>query len=68
MSGAEISSIRRLESGYWHIRGYGPCNWSQPAEWPCDPEKLDDAFFGEAGAAFRRAVHAENERLLEGAS
>lgn len=23
-------SVRRLSSGYWHIRGVGPCNYAQP--------------------------------------
>ena len=29
--------IRRLESGYWHIRGEGPCNWAQLR---CSPSEL----------------------------
>ena len=25
--------IKRLPSGYYHLRGTGPCNWAQPV--PC---------------------------------
>jgi hypothetical protein len=32
--------VRRLPSGYWHVRGRGPCNWSQPINWPCSEEML----------------------------
>lgn len=32
--------IRRLSTGYWHIRGYGPNNWTQPPEWPCDEGQI----------------------------
>lgn len=29
-------AVRRLPSGWWHVRGEGPENWSQPPTWPCD--------------------------------
>lgn len=61
---AEVTGFRRLESGYLHIRGYGPCNWAQPPAWPCEPEALATSIFPEAGEPFRRAVLLENERLL----
>ena len=32
-------TIRRLDSGYYHIRGEGPCNWSQP---PCLTDWRED--------------------------
>jgi hypothetical protein len=57
--------IRPLDSGYWHIRGEGPCNWAQPPTWPCDPKVLDEHFFVQAGDRFRAAVHAANAALLE---
>ncbi len=49
-------TVKRLESGYWHIRGVGPCNWSQPPHWPCTQQALrehahpgaSDAFIAEA--------------------
>ncbi len=64
MSG--IVSIRRLESGYWHIRGRGPCNWAQPQFWPdMNEAAIEASFFNEAAESFRRVVRAENERLLE---
>ena len=53
---AEPFTIKRLESGYWHLRGIGPCNWAQPLFWPCaDLAQLEASFFEEAGEPFRRA-------------
>ena len=43
--------IKKLDSGYWHARGIGPCNWAQ---W-IGP-LTDDAFFPEASDEFRRAL------------
>jgi hypothetical protein len=60
-------TVTRLPSGYFHLRGVGPCNWAQPEHWPCSEEELEAAFFHEAGASFRRVVAAENARLLGGA-
>lgn len=51
-----ITSVRRLSSGYWHIRGEGPCNWAQPPEWPCDEATLRAHTFGEACEDFIRAA------------
>jgi hypothetical protein len=31
-------TYKRLPSGYWHIRGRGPCNWAQPPHWPCSKQ------------------------------
>ena len=63
---SSLLAVRQLESGYWHIRGQGPCNWAQPPLWPCpDSDVLEESFFGEAAESFRRAVRAENDRLLE---
>lgn len=64
--GDETVTVKRLSSGYYHLRGVGPCNWAQPQAWPCAESDLEDAFFGEAGEPFRRAVRAENARLLNG--
>lgn len=33
-------TVQKLSSGYWHLRGRGPCNWAQPPEWPCDEAVL----------------------------
>lgn len=63
---SEPVTVKRLSSGYWHLRGIGPCNWAQPRAWPTlDMDELEESFFGEACEAFRRVVRAENERLLD---
>ena len=33
--------IKRLPSGYYHIRGEGVCNWAQVERWPCTIEELE---------------------------
>lgn len=63
--GEKIVSVKRLSTGYVHIRGRGPCEWAQPPAWPTDPETLEASFFPEASADFRRAVRAANERLAD---
>ena len=52
-------SAKRLVSGYWHIRGDGPCNWAQPPEWPCDEPTLRAHAFPEASEKFIRAALRE---------
>ncbi len=47
-------TVTKLESGYWHIRGDGPCNWAQPPCWPCSYEVLVEHAFPEAGPLFLR--------------
>lgn len=49
-------TIRRLDSGYWHVRGRGPCNWTQPPVWPCDAETLRAYAHPEASEAFLHAA------------
>jgi len=44
--------VRRLPSGYYHVRGRGPCNWSQPPVWPCSDETLRLHAFPQASEAF----------------
>lgn len=51
-------AIRRLPSGYYHIRGDGPCEWAQPPEWPCSERTLRAYAFPEASEAFIREVLA----------
>jgi hypothetical protein len=61
-------TVKRLESGYYHLRGVGLCNWAQPARWPVpDEAELEESFFPEAGREFRTDVMLENLRLLEAA-
>ena len=49
-------SIKRLESGYWHIRGNGPCNWTQPPFWPCTSIEIRECAFPEASEEFLKLV------------
>jgi hypothetical protein len=56
MSDAHELKVTRLSSGYWHIRGQGPCNWAQPPHWPCDEEMLRSHAFSEASEEFIRAA------------
>jgi len=52
----EALTVRRLPSGYWHVRGLGLCNWAQPPVWPCDEETLRAHTFHEAAESFIRAA------------
>jgi len=54
--------VKRLGSGYWHIRGFGPCNWAQPPVWPCDEKTLRQFSFQEAGEGFIRDAMKVAER------
>ena len=51
--------VTRLSSGYWHIRGIGPCNWAQPPTWPCDETTFLAHAFPEASDEFIREAMAE---------
>lgn len=53
--------VERLDSGYWHIRGVGMCNWAQPPHWPCDEATLRAHAFLEASEEFIRAALAKAE-------
>jgi hypothetical protein len=48
--------IKRLDSGYLHARGNGPCEWAQ---WPEGREPTERDFFPEASESFRRALAVE---------
>ncbi len=53
MKGEAVNiAVRRLESGFWHVRGYGPCNWAQPPQWPCSEAMLREYAFSQAGEEF----------------
>ena len=45
-------TVKRLQSGYWHIKGKGPCNYSQPPYWPCDYQMLERFAHPEASERF----------------
>jgi hypothetical protein len=49
-------SVRRLDGGYYHVRGHGPCEWAQPPAWPCSEETLRAHAFPEASEGFIRAA------------
>lgn len=49
-------SITRLSSGYWHIRGRGPCNWTQPQTWPAGDDEIRSAAFPQASPDFLSRV------------
>lgn len=56
--------IAQLPSGYWHIRGRGPCNWSQPPCWPCDEAALRAHAHPEAGERFLRMAMAASRDAM----
>jgi hypothetical protein len=58
-------TIRRLSTGWWHIRGHGPCNWAQPPRWPCTAEELRQHAFPEASEEFLMAAQREVKRWKE---
>ena len=50
-------TIKRLPTGYYHIRGKGPCEWSQPPE--LTEEAIRAHAFPEASEDFiRSAINA----------
>lgn len=53
--------IQRLDTGYIHIRGEGPCNWAQPPHWPCPEDILRNSAFPEASEEFIRAALKSTE-------
>lgn len=57
--------ITKLSTGFYHIQGVGPANWSQPPVWPCDEKTLRDHAFPEASEAFLREA-SEERSFLEG--
>ena len=55
-------TVKRLPSGYYHIRGDGPCNWAQPPSWPCDEQMLRASAFPQASETFIEAALVEAAR------
>ncbi len=49
-------SIKPLSSGYYQIRGDGPCNWTQPPYWPCAEHVIRESAFPQASEEFIRAI------------
>ena len=56
MTAANRITARQLPSGYWHVRGRGPCNYSQPPHWPCDEQTLRANAHPEASDEFLRTA------------
>lgn len=63
-----LIEVKQLPSGWWHVRGRGPCNWSQPMHWPCDEETLRRCAHPEASEEFIREAFfaAESKRARPG--
>ncbi len=62
-----IINVKRLPTGYYHVRGEGPCNWTQPEEWPCSEEQIRACAFPEAGETFlRAAIEASRQAVIDG--
>lgn len=57
---------KELGTGYWHIRGQGPCDWTQPPYWPCSEEMIREHAFCQAGEMFLEEVIALSLSLMEG--
>ena len=56
--------ISKLSTGYVHIRGQGPCNWTQPPHWPCTEQEIREHAFPEASENFLRAVVKQAEEHM----
>lgn len=48
--------IRQLDSGYWHVRGDGFCDFAQPPHWPCSKETFLASCSPEASQPFKTEV------------
>lgn len=57
-------TVKRLDSGYFHVRGTGPCNWAQPRRWPCSETELRLAAFPEASDSFIREAMKLSEKAV----
>lgn len=55
--------IKRLSSGYWHIRGVGPCNWAQAERLPETLDTMRASAFPEASETFIREAVAAVQRV-----
>lgn len=57
--------VNQLESGWWHIRGAGPCNWTQPPCWPATEDQIKSHAFSEASEEFLRAAATASAEAIE---
>jgi hypothetical protein len=45
-------TVKKLSSGYFLVRGDGPCNWAQVPHWPATLEEIREHAFPEASEEF----------------
>lgn len=48
--------VKRLSTGYYHVRGQGPCEWAQPERWPATEDEIRSSAFPEASEEFLLAA------------
>lgn len=56
--------VKRLPTGYYHVRGRGPCEWAQPKYWPASEEEIRSTAFPEASEEFILSAIREADKLL----
>jgi hypothetical protein len=56
--------VERLSSGYWLLSGRGPCNYSQPPDFPCSEEDIRSHAHPGASEEFLREAVAEANRRM----
>lgn len=59
-------TIRKIDSGYWHVRGRGPCEWTQPARWPASESEIRESAFPQASEKFLLRVIALAKEVPRG--
>ena len=51
-----ITGLKQISTGWYHIRGIGPCNWVQTPEWPATEAVIREHAFPEASEEFIKLV------------
>lgn len=49
-------TITKLSSGYYLIKGNGPCEWAQIEKWPCSENEFREGCFKEASEEFIKSA------------
>ncbi len=57
-----ITGLKQISTGWYHIRGIGPCNWVQTPEWPATEAVIREHAFPEASEEFIKLVIEAAER------
>lgn len=60
-------TITKLSTGYYHVRGDGPCNWAQLPHWPATEQEIRKHAFPEASETFIREATREAVAVAENA-